>query len=98
MSSRDEFLKETVRELCKRVATLCSNPDCRRTTTGPHSDPSKSTVTGEAAHICAASEGGPRYDPSMTHEQRISAENGIWLCCECHTLIDKDPLRYSANL
>lgn len=98
MSSRDEFTKDVVRELCRRVASLCSAPDCRITTTGPHTDPSKSTVTGEAAHICAAAEGGPRYDALMTQEQRTAAENGIWLCCTCHTRVDRDWQQFPADL
>ena len=30
----------------------------------------KPSRTGVAAHICAAAEGGPRYDPNMTPEER----------------------------
>ena len=46
---------------------------------------------GEAAHICAAAPGGPRYDPSMTPEQRKSASNGIWLCRNHAKAVDSDP-------
>ena len=42
------------------------------------------------AHICAAAQGGPRYDASMTPEERKSFENGIWLCQSCSKLIDTD--------
>jgi hypothetical protein len=34
--------------------------------------------------------GGPRYDPSQTEAVRHSAENGLWLCENCASLIDKD--------
>ncbi|MEQ8896319.1 MAG: hypothetical protein RID23_04450 [Roseovarius sp.] len=43
-----------------------------------------------AAHIAAASEGGPRYDPDMSPEERSAAENGIWLCQTCSRLVDVD--------
>ena len=51
-----------------------------------------------AAHICAAAQGGPRYDASMTPEERKSFENGIWLCQSCSKLIDTDITRYPKEL
>ncbi len=80
-----------IRALRERVGGICSNPDCRRFTTGPqktHKD--KPIIIGQAAHICAASPGGPRHDPNMTEAQRSSIENGIWLCNNCAKLIDRD--------
>jgi hypothetical protein len=53
---------------------------------------------GVAAHITAASQGGPRFDPSLTESQRASHENGIWLCQNCAKLIDNDVLAYPATL
>lgn len=55
-------------------------------------------ILGEAAHICAASQGGARYDRSMTSEQRKSASNGIWLCRKCARLIDADGDRFPTEL
>lgn len=49
---------------------------------------------GVAAHICAASAGGPRFDPCQTAVQRSESENGIWLCQNCGRLIDADPRKY----
>src|SRR6516165_8691927 len=77
---RDEFLLRVKRILCDRVNSRCSNPDCRAQWSGPHSDPAQSVNIGVGAHITAASSNGPGYDPSLTPEQRRSAENGIWLC------------------
>lgn len=45
---------------------------------------------GQAAHICAASSLGPRYDETQTEDERQSVENGIWLCENCAALIDKN--------
>ncbi|PDT33907.1 hypothetical protein CO671_23100 [Rhizobium sp. M10] len=50
---------------------------------------------GVAAHICAASMGGPRYDLAQSKEERRGKENGIWLCQNCGRLIDADPLQFS---
>ena len=53
---------------------------------------------GVAAHITAASERGPRYDPSLTLEQRSSIENGIWLCQKCAKAVDDDTDTYTEKL
>ncbi len=88
---RDNFTKPTVEALGKRVGYLCSNPSCKKHTIGPNSEEEKSSLIGIAAHITAASPNGPRYDVNMTQEQRKHISNGIWLCCNCSTIIDKDP-------
>ena len=50
---------------------------------------------GKAAHISAAAPGGPRFDPSLTPEQRRHYDNGIWMCSNHASLIDEDWLSYS---
>ena len=92
---RDDFTIETKEVLAKRVAGQCSNPGCDRTTSGPRTDSAKSVNIGVAAHITAAATNGPRYDPSLTTDQRKSPENGIWLCQNCAKLVDNDPHRYT---
>lgn len=88
---RDNFTPKVTENLAKRAAYMCSNPQCNRMTVGPvSSDPNLFTKTGNAAHICAASPGGPRYDMSQTKEERSSIKNAIWLCATCSTLIDKN--------
>jgi len=81
--------------LAHRVGLLCSNPDCRASTSGPKSQPEKAVNVGVAAHITAASLNGPRYDPSLTDRERRSAPNGIWLCQNCAKLIDSDVFLYT---
>ena len=95
---RDEFTSATKKILAERVGYCCSNPNCRRKTVGPNSNPKKSASIGEAAHIRAAAPKGPRYDPSMTAEERASVENGIWLCKNCARLIDVDSNEYSVDI
>ena len=67
-------------------------------TVRPHSDATQSLKIGVAAHICAASPGGPRFDPSQTEEDRKSIANAIWLCHSCSDLVDKDPEAYGADV
>lgn len=97
-NERDDFSKTTKDILAKRVGFLCSNPNCRKPTVGSNEKPSKSTLIGIAAHITAASKGGPRYDDSISQESRRDIENGIWLCSNCATLIDKDSEKYSIEV
>jgi len=101
MSKRDDFTITTKRILAERAGQRCVNPDCGRSTSGP-SDTylAKSTRLGKAAHITAASEGGPRYNPVLTTKERSSPENGIWLCAECADRVDKkeNESRYPVEL
>ena len=98
MSNRDDFIKKDKELLAKRVSYRCSNPKCRRVTIGANSNPKNSTNIGVAAHVCAAASGGPRYDSTMSSEERKSINNGIWLCQGCSVLVDKDPGLYPVNL
>jgi len=95
---RDDFFLKTKELLAKRVANRCSNPGCRQITSGPHEDQTKVVNIGVAAHITAASADGPRFDPSLTSNERRSVENGIWLCQSCAKLVDNDPIHYSADV
>lgn len=96
-SKRDEFSAKVKKMLEERVASRCSNPDCRKSTRGPREERDKSLNIGVAAHICAASPGGPRFDDSMSAEERSSIDNGIWLCQDCSVMIDNDISRYSVD-
>lgn len=93
--ARDDFSIGVNSALAKRVAHRCSNPDCRVITVGPHTDANRAVSVGVAAHITAASPGGPRYDLVLNSAQRKDASNGIWLCQTCAKLIDSDVVKYS---
>lgn len=87
-NKRDNFTPAVKQKLRERAGNKCSNPNCRNITTGPGEGIDKVLHVGDAAHICAASPEGPRYDSSMTPEERKSIRNGIWLCTLCSRLID----------
>jgi len=88
---RDDFSAKTIEILAKRVRYKCSNPNCSRITVGPKEGRADAAMNvGIAAHITAASPGGPRYCASMTTDERSSIDNGIWLCSNCSAMIDKD--------
>lgn len=81
----EQYFSQKIKdELMLRAGLRCCNPNCRRITVAFNGQ----TITkiGEAAHICAQNEGGPRYTPNYDASQ---IDNGLWLCADCHTLIDK---------
>ncbi len=95
---RDDFSEEVKRILAARSGSVCSNPDCRASTSGPRNDSTKALNVGVAAHITSAAEGGPRYDSSLSPEQRSHVDNGIWLCQTCSKLVDNDPSQFTEKL
>jgi len=94
---RDDFTQKTKDTLAKRVGNRCSNPQCRKLTSGPSTKKNDSVNIGVAAHICAASEGGMRYAREMISEERKNISNGIWLCGTCAKLIDSDEAQYTIS-
>jgi hypothetical protein len=96
--TEDRFLKPVVELVAKRAANTCSNPDCNALTSGPADDPSRSINVGEAAHIYGAAVGASRYVAEMSSSERADVTNAIWLCRNCHKLVDNDPLQFPAGL
>lgn len=74
----------------------CQNPRCRVDLHGfvDHKN------IGELAHIIPASLKGPRADegPELTEDERAQPENLIVLCPTCHTVVDKAPEEYPADV
>ncbi len=93
----DDFSENVKRVLALRVGNTCSNPACRALTSGPQDDPYRSVNLGVAAHITAASLGGPRYDPNLLPEERSAPANGVWLCQNCAKLVDNDRSRFTTE-
>ena len=89
--ARDDFDDKTKEMLRRRVNGICSNPNCNHPTQcASHTNSNQIENIGVAAHICAASEGGPRYDQNQSPEERSSIDNGIHLCSNCAAMIDKN--------
>lgn len=95
---RDNFSAEVKRIVAHRVGLRCSRPECRASTSGPTSNDSKALNIGVAAHISAASPGGPRFESKMSAEQRRHASNAIWLCQNCAKLVDNDEELFTSSL
>lgn len=97
---RLEFTSKTKRILAERVGYRCSCPDCNAVTIGPGENPGSVTLLGEAAHIIGAiiNDDGrlsPRCDPTKTPKEIKNIDNGIWLCCNHHKLVDSRTSEYN---
>jgi hypothetical protein len=92
---RDDFDKSTKDVLARRVNFHCSM--CWSLTSGPQVEPTRTFSIGVAAHISAASSGGPRYDPDLLSHERKSIRNAIWLCQNCAKFVDSDLQRYTVR-
>ncbi len=95
---RDDFPKQTITEIAKGVGYRCSNPECARPTVGANATQDGIITIGVAAHICAASSGGPRYNSAQTREARRGKDNGIWLCQNCGRLVDADQQKFTVEV
>ncbi len=93
-----DFTKKVVTTLGERAHFLCSNPNCRRMTTGPHSNQDKSLRSGEAAHIYSVNSKIARHNDNLTDEQVKDIKNGVWLCRDCHKQVDHDEITFPAGL
>lgn len=97
-TGRDNFSEKVKRDVAGRAGYRCSFPGCKNTTIGASMEnTSKVSITGVAAHICAAAEGGPRYDVNMTSDERGGHDNCIWMCQTHARLIDTDETLYTVE-
>ncbi|HHK8502771.1 HNH endonuclease [Vibrio alginolyticus] len=84
------FKPKIAEMIAYRAAYICSNPGCNTLTIGATiSDPLLKNKKGEAAHILGERVGSARHDPNPSIDVG-GVENGLWLCANCHTLVDKN--------
>lgn len=83
---------KTLRALYLRSGNLCAHPKCETILITK-----RGIMIGEVCHIEAAEEGGPRFNASMTNEQRSAQSNLMLLCSNHHTLVDRDTKTYTVS-
>lgn len=76
--------RQTLKMLFGLSGNRCAMPECEELV----ADKANGTVLGKVAHICAAEEGGPRFDENMSNEDRRSFKNLMLVCGKCHDIID----------
>jgi len=81
---------DTMRRLFALSGNQCARPGCGTVLLN-----ATGKLVGEAPHIAAESSGGPRYDKSLSPDDRRAFKNLILLCATCHTLVDKDEKTYT---
>ncbi len=74
------YSKVTIKKLFGLSRNLCYWPGCEENMAGVDWP----EVNAIIAHICAASPGGPRYDPNMTDTDRADFPN-LMLFCPTHS-------------
>ena len=90
MDHRAEFSAATRKIIAERAGYQCSALNCGRLTVGPGPVEAQVISTGMAAHIYAASPGGPRGTGGLSATERSEPENGIWCCYSHGKAIDSD--------
>lgn len=90
MSSVSGFSKRTKGLLRQEVGDYCSAPFCGVQTSVYDTKTLSRRTIGDAAHICGARKGGPRYSDLPPGSARHGHENGVWLCAACHRVIDNN--------
>ncbi len=90
MVHRAEFSAATRKIIAERAGYQCSVLNCGRLTVGPGPGQAQVVSTGTAAHIYAASPGGPRGTGGLSAAERREPENGIWCCYDHGKAIDSE--------
>ena len=85
--------KKEIRILFSRTGNQCAFPDCVHPLIDDDDD-----FVAQICHIEAAEEGGPRYNPNMTDEDRKSVKNLIVLCYRHHKKTDNAELYTVSHL
>ena len=89
MRTRINFSAEARHVIAARAGFRCSYPGCGRLTIGPAKSPNDFENNGFASHIYSASDDGPRGKGGLAPEQIKLPTNGIWMCGDHESLIDK---------
>ncbi|WP_433678046.1 hypothetical protein [Nocardia sp. CA-119907] len=87
----------TVRQLYG-TAFRCGMPECGRPLFRIDDETGDAVLNSHVSHICARSEGGPRWDPQMSEADNRDAANLIPMCMEHAYEIDQAPERFPVEL
>ena len=83
---------DTVRSLFAKSGNQCAFPDCKSELIDEEND-----FISQVCHIAAASEGGERFDPLMSDEERRAFDN-LMILCYPHHVKTNDVQRFSTDM
>ena len=83
---------DTLRALFAKSGNRCAFPGCNSVLVNE-----RNLFVGQACHIEAASQEGPRFNESQSIDQRRSYDNLILLCYPHHIEIDHDSASYPSS-
>jgi hypothetical protein len=84
---------KTLRQLYVLSGNQCANPACATVLINANG-----TLVADVCHIKAEKPGGARYDKKLSADKRRAAENLVLLCGTCHTLVDREPRKYTVKV
>ena len=82
----------TIKRLFAKSQNQCARPGCKSPLV------IGDQVLAEICHIRARQKGGPRFDPTLSLEEKDGFANLMLLCGTCHTMVDKDPTKWTVPL
>jgi len=83
--------------LCSKSGGRCAIPTCHKELITDKAENDPISIIGVGAHIKGEKSGSARYDSRMTDKQRNCYENLIFVCGNCHTIIDGQPNTYTVQ-
>ncbi len=83
--------------LCTKSGNRCAIPKCRKELVIDRTEDDCESIIGEMAHIKGEKPTAPRYNSDMTDNERNSYENLIFVCGNCHKIIDDQRNTYTSE-
>ena len=96
--ARREIPRKQIKRLYAVSGNRCAFRGCDQLLCEPGDAEEDGVVTGEIAHIVAASRQGPRGRAELDDEARDRAENLILLCERHHKIVDARPRTYTVDV
>jgi hypothetical protein len=84
---------KTLRQLYVLSGNQCANPRCATVLINANG-----TLVADVCHIKAEKRRGPRFDKNLASDERRAPANLILLCNTCHTLVDREPKKYTVSV
>ena len=94
---REDISARDLKILFMSSGGYCAIPECRRKLLVDETGNDDESIIAQMAHISGKKPGAPRYDKSMTDEDRNSHTNLILVCNNCHKVIDDQPNTYTVE-